>query len=101
MSNYGYRVIAAIDGEDAVTKYGANSDCVQLIILDCIMPKKNGKEACQEIRLINPAVKAIFISGYAEDLISKEGLLEAGINFILKPLTPSTLLKKVREVLDA
>lgn len=101
LRNYGYQVIEAVDGEEAVAKYGEYRDSIQLVILDGIMPKKNGKEAYDEIRIINPAVKTLFASGYAEDILSKEGLLEPEINFILKPLTPSDLLKKVREVLDA
>jgi len=101
LRNYGYTVIEAVDGEDAVAKYGENRDVVKLVILDGIMPKKNGKEAYNEIRMINPSVRTIFASGYAEDILSREGLLEPGINFLLKPLTPSELLKKVREVLDA
>ena len=101
LGNYGYSVIEAVDGQDAVEKYSKNRDKVQLIILDCIMPKKKGKEAYQEVLMINPSIKAIFVSGYTEDIISKEGLLDPGINFILKPITPSDLLKKVRELLDA
>lgn len=100
LCNYGYSVIEAVDGEDAVKKYRQNRDRVQLLILDGIMPKKNGKEAYHEIRIMNPTIKALFVSGYAEDIINKQCLLDPGINFILKPLTPSQLLKKVREVLD-
>jgi hypothetical protein len=72
-----------------------------LVLLDGIMPRKNGKEAYEEIRTINPTIKAIFVSGYAEDIVSKEGLLEQGINFVQKPVSPLALLNKVREVLDA
>jgi CheY-like chemotaxis protein len=101
LHQYGYSVIEAVDGEDAIAKYRENKDRVQLVILDGIMPKKNGKEVYQEIRSITPAIKTIFVSGYSEDIITKEGLLEPGINFILKPATPNELLKKVREILDA
>ncbi|MDA8325343.1 MAG: PAS domain S-box protein [Nitrospiraceae bacterium] len=100
LRNYGYRIIEAVDGEDAVAKFRQNMDDVQLIIMDGIMPKKNGKEAYEEIRAINPSVRVIYLSGYAEDIISREGLLEPGTNFILKPVTPANLLKKVRDVLD-
>ncbi|MGD1075401.1 MAG: response regulator, partial [Thermodesulfovibrionales bacterium] len=89
------------DGEDAVTKFGKNRNDVRLVILDGIMPKKNGKEAYEEIRIINPLIKTVFVSGYAQDIFSKEGLLEPDIDFILKPLAPSILLQKVRCVLDA
>jgi len=66
-----------------------------------IMPRKNGREVYEAIKLIDPSASAIFVSGYAEDVISRQGLLEPGINFILKPFAPSALLKKVRELLDA
>ena len=101
LQHHGYRVIKAVDGEDAVIKFCENRDQVRLLLLDGIMPRKNGKEAYEEIRAINPSIKAIFVSGYTEDIISREGLLEQGINFVQKPVTPSALLNKVREILDA
>jgi len=101
LQHHGYRVIKAVDGDDAIIKFRENKDQVRLALLDGIMPGKNGKEVYEDIRAINPSLKAIFVSGYAEDIISKEGLLEQGVNFIQKPVTPLALLKKVREVLDA
>jgi len=101
LSNYGYSVVEAVDGEDAIVKYAKHRDSIKLVILDAIMPKKNGKEAYQEIRIITPSIKTLFISGYAEDILSREGKLEPRINFILKPVTPSVLLKTVRYLLDA
>ncbi|MCE5194884.1 MAG: response regulator [Nitrospiraceae bacterium] len=101
LSNNGYKVIEAEDGEEAIAKYSTNKDIIKLIILDGIMPNKNGREAYQGIKVITPNIKTIFMSGYAEDIISKGGLLEPGIKFMLKPVTPLDLLKKVREVLDA
>jgi two-component system cell cycle sensor histidine kinase/response regulator CckA len=101
LQHYGYRVITAVDGEDAIIKFCENRDQVKLLLLDGIMPRKNGKEVYEEIRTINPSIKAIFVSGYTEDIISREGLLEQGINFVQKPVTPLALLNKVREVLDA
>ena len=94
-------MITAVDGEDAVIKFCENRDQVRLLLLDGIMPRKNGKETYEEIRAINPYIKAIFVSGYTEDIISREGLLEQGINFVQKPVTPSALLNKVCEILDA
>ena len=65
LRNYGYSVISAVDGIDAVTKYGENRDIVKLIILDGIMPGMNGKEVYQEIRILTPTIKTIIASGYA------------------------------------
>jgi len=60
----------------------------------------NGKEAYDEIRKIRPDIKVIFGSGYTSDIIDKKGILEEGLNFITKPISPRELLRKVREVLD-
>jgi CheY-like chemotaxis protein len=101
LHDHGYTVIEAVDGADAVAKYGENRARIHLVILDGIMPRMNGREALHEIQRINPSVKALFMSGYSQDIISSQGLLEPGINFVAKPLSPSVLLGKVREVLDA
>ena len=100
LSSHGYEVIEAGDGEEAVSRFKENKDNIQLLILDVIMPKKNGKEAYNEIKEIKPDVKTIFTSGYNVDIINKKGILDEGLEFILKPISPDGLLKKVRDVLD-
>jgi YesN/AraC family two-component response regulator len=72
-----------------------------MVIMDVIMPKKNGKEAYSEIRSHEPGMKALFISGYTGDILNRRGLLEEKLNFISKPVTQSALLQKVRDVLDS
>lgn len=89
-----------MNGEDAINKFMENRDKIHLLLLDVIMPKKNGKEVYEEIKKIKPDMKAIFISGYTANFIHKKGVLEEGINFVLKPISPTNLLKKMREVLD-
>lgn len=96
---FGYTVIMAVDGSDAVARFRANRERIDLVILDIIMPKMNGKEAFDEIRKINPAVKGLFISGYTSDIVHKRGMLDQSLDFVSKPLTPKTLLTKVRDVL--
>lgn len=100
LTQFGYTVIEAADGEEAVQRYLENKDAVKLLVLDVVMPKKNGKEAYEEIHALYPAVKAIFLSGYTANLIHRKGILAEGIDFIMKPVTPVDLLMKVREVLD-
>ncbi len=100
LGKFGYNVLEAIDGEDAVNKFKENKDKIQLLILDVIMPKKNGKQVYDEIMELKPDAKVIFSSGYTANIIQKKGILEEGINFILKPVSPQELLRKVREVLD-
>ncbi len=100
LEEFGYTVIEASNGEDAVEKYMSNKDAIRLLILDVIMPKKNGKEVFDGISAINPGVKALFTSGYNEDIIHKKGVLEEGLNFISKPFVPSEFLRTVRRLLD-
>lgn len=100
LEKFGYTIIEAIDGEDAVKKFKENKDRIQLLILDVIMPKKNGKQVYDEIMELKPDAKVIFSSGYTANIIQKKGILEEGINFILKPVSPQELLRKVREVLN-
>jgi PAS domain S-box-containing protein len=96
----GYKVIEAVDGEDAINKLAEDKDKIQLLIFDVIMPKKSGKEAYEEIKKIRPDIKALFTSGYAADIIQKKGVFEERFDFISKPISPKGFLKKVREILD-
>jgi CheY-like chemotaxis protein len=101
LEEYGYTVIEAVNGEDAVRVFQENEDRIQLVLSDLIMPKKNGREAYEEMKKIRPEVKAIFSSGYTADIITQKGLLKEGVDFIAKPLNPADLLKKIRDVLGS
>ena len=70
------------------------------MILDVVMPGKNGKEVFDEITGIDPGVKAIFVSGYTRDVIIDKGVQKDSVDFLEKPLSVAKLLAKVREVLD-
>ena len=100
LENVGYTVIMAEDGEDTVRQFRDHSEAIQLLLLDVIMPGKNGKEAYEEIRKVKPDVKVLFTSGYTADLIQKKGILDGDINLVYKPVSPTELLIKIREVLD-
>jgi CheY-like chemotaxis protein len=101
LEGFGYRVITAADGEEAVRLFNENRGRIQLLILDVIMPRMNGREAYHAIQEMQPGIKALFMSGYAEDIISKKGIIEPGLNFVLKPVPPRELVRRAREVLDA
>jgi PAS domain S-box-containing protein len=100
LEKYGYTVIEAVDGEDAVDKFASRSDSIQLLILDVVMPKMNGKEAFDRMRAIRKDIKAIFASGYTADIIQRKGILEDGAGFLPKPVLPHVLLSVIRESLD-
>lgn len=97
---FGYTVITAEDGDIAIKKFEENRDKIQLVMLDMIMPKKSGKEVYDEIRKTSPGMKSLFMSGYTMDIIKTNELLDAGLDFVQKPVRPQELLKKVREILD-
>lgn len=100
LEEFGYHVIEAVDGEDAIDKYREHNNEIRLVIMDAVMPKKNGREAFEEIRRIYPGARVLFMSGYAADTLDAKGILDNGLDFILKPISPAELLKKVREVLE-
>lgn len=100
LEQYGYRVIEASNGEEAVNKYREHREHVQLVIMDVIMPRKSGKEAVDEISRINPAVKVLFTSGYAAEALDVKSILQEKIDFISKPVAPNSLLTRIRGILD-
>ena len=100
LESFGYHVIAAVDGEDAIAKFMENRKRINIVILDMIMPKKNGKEVGEAIKKVSPGVKILFMSGYTMDIIKGKELAEAGSDFIHKPFTPKDFLIKVKEILD-
>ncbi len=96
----GYAVILAENGQDAIDKFKNNIEQIKLVILDMIMPVKSGKIALEEIQQLQPDVKALFCSGYAPDVIHPQGTLNGDFDFLIKPIKPTDLLFKIRELLD-
>ncbi|GEM_PF-4910850 len=100
LSNYGYKIYEAADGEEALKMFNEYKDEIELVLSDVVMPKKNGKELIKEIQKIKPDMKIILMSGYSLNLIGREGLIDCKIDFVSKPISPENLLKKIREVFD-
>jgi PAS domain S-box-containing protein len=100
LESFGYSVISSEDGEDAIAKFMENRERIGLILIDMIMPKKNGKEVCDAIRNVSPRVKILLTSGYTMDMIKTKELAADGFDFIHKPFQSKDLLIKVREILD-
>jgi len=97
----GYSVIEAVNGKAAVDQFTEAKEEIDIIILDTVMPKKNGREACNEITKMKPGIKVILTSGYTKDIIRDKGMAEdVRFEFIPKPISPYALLQKVRQVLD-
>jgi PAS domain S-box-containing protein len=95
----GYTVLEAADGEDAVNVFKENKDAIQILLFDIVMPKMNGIEAYKEIRLLNPDIKVLFMSGYPSGIMERFKLDEE-VEFLSKPVLPREIIMKVRETLD-
>jgi PAS domain S-box-containing protein len=100
LGKFGYGVIIADDGVDAIDKFKTNREKVDILIMDMVMPKKSGREAYQEIIKLRSDVKVLFISGYSPDLLHNRGFLDTGEDVLVKPFQPLDLVRKVRSVLD-
>jgi PAS domain S-box-containing protein len=97
----GYRVIEAIDGQDAMEKFTEQMEEVDILATDVIMPRMNGKILYDEIRKIRPDIKVIFMSGYTKDIIVERGIMDDECCVVTKPVTARKLLMRIREILDA
>jgi nitrogen-specific signal transduction histidine kinase/CheY-like chemotaxis protein len=100
LESAGFTVIEAVDGNDAVRKFMENRDSINLLVLDVVMPGKNGRDAYDEISRIRPGIRVLFSSGYTGDVVISRGVRTESIDFVSKPLSPNELLIKVREMLD-
>lgn len=98
---FGYSVLTAADGEEALALFRNDPEGIHLVLLDVIMPKKSGRAVYEEVRRLRPGAKVLFMSGYTADVMNARDLLEPDLPILRKPISPKDLLKKVREVLDA
>lgn len=97
----GYRVLVAASGREALAITGSHPNAIQLVITDVVMPQMSGRELAGKLKAQRPDIQVLFISGYTDQAITRNGGLESGANFLQKPFTPATLMRKVREILDA
>ncbi len=100
LTGFGYRMLEAADGAEALALFSTFKNEVDLLILDVVMPDKGGREVAETARQIRPDVRVLFNSGYPLDLLQYKGILGKDVHFFTKPIDPRELLTKVREVLD-
>jgi two-component system cell cycle sensor histidine kinase/response regulator CckA len=99
LRNKGYKVLEARSGEAALEIMASHKDPVDLIITDVVMPRMDGPALIKEVRLKQPGLKVIFISGYAEDNFRRRLDMDADIHFLPKPFSLKQLAGKVKEVM--
>jgi DNA-binding NtrC family response regulator len=97
---FGYRVVTARNGEEALEIYARQKDEIELIVLDLIMPGGGGKKCLRGLRKINPEVKVLMTSGYVSAGQAKELVEDGAAGFLHKPYRPEDLLLNIRHILD-
>ncbi len=97
----GYSVLTASNGAEALDLGARKEEPVHLLVTDVVMPGPNGRAVADALRHHHPEMRVLYVSGHAEGAIVKHGVLEPGIEFLPKPFTASSLLARVRAVLDA
>jgi PAS domain S-box-containing protein len=100
LSNLGYTVLEASNGEDALEIADKNKEKLVLLITDVVMPEMSGRELAKRLLRQNPSVKVLYISGYTDDSIIRHGVSADEVSFLQKPFSSYSLGHKVREVLD-
>jgi len=98
----GYRVLVAANGQDALRVTEAHAgEPIHLLLTDVVMPQMGGKALADNLRLRFPDMHVLYMSGYPDDAIVHQGVVEPGLAFLQKPFTPADLARKVRAVLDS
>jgi two-component system cell cycle sensor histidine kinase/response regulator CckA len=97
---YNYTVMVAANGSEGVRMFREHGDCIELVVIDMIMPEKGGRRVFREIRSIKPGVRILLCSGYGleEDFDKLFG--DGAVGFIQKPFQLADLVAKVQEVLE-
>jgi PAS domain S-box-containing protein len=98
---HGYTVLEARNGTDALRVYEANPTGIDLVLTDVVMPEMGGHELIERLRAQRPELRVLFMSGYTERAFTSNGSMPAGTGFVEKPFTVETLMRRLREVLDA
>ena len=99
LEEFGYTVVEAVDGAEAIAKYRQYREVVAVLVLDLVMPKLAGGQLYERLCAINPQAKVLFISAYQE--LETLAMVPEGVAFLAKPFKPGELLRKLREVLLA
>ncbi len=100
LKGYGYQILIASNGLEAINICKESGSSVHLLLTDIIMPMMNGRELADHIRSFQPELKVMYMSGYTGESIHQQGVLESDAPYIQKPFSPTELASKIRRILD-
>ena len=98
---YGYTVLEAANGDEAIRICDRRQGAIHLLVTDMVMPGMDGRALSEQLIARLPQMKVLYLSGYAGGAIVNNGVLDSSMAFLQKPFSPEALARKVREVLDA
>jgi two-component system cell cycle sensor histidine kinase/response regulator CckA len=101
LKGFGYTVLEAASGADALRIAGKHAEPVHLVITDVVMPGMSGRQVAAEMASLHPEARVLFVSGYTDDAVVRHGVLQEGVHFLPKPFSSIGLARKIREVLDS
>lgn len=97
----GYEVVEASNGVEALSVFEQQSETIDLMVTDLVMPQMGGRDLAEKIAPISPELRVLYLSGYTDSVAMQQGILDPGSYFLQKPFTPAALAHKVREALDS